>query len=417
MGHERGHGVADHLEPLARNALIVAVEEGGDDLFHQRLIDVGAVLAILFLDVVGMRVVANGEAVLAVEAFAPPAVEDAEVQAAVAAGLHAAGAAGFERAPRIIQPHIAAADHLAGDVDIVVLDEDEAALEFAVFAEVNDLLDELLALVIARMSLAGEDELQRTLFVVGQLHDVFKLLEDERRALVGGEAAGEPDGQRVGIEQMIEGDEIPLAKGLALDEQAAAGELDQFTAQPVTERPEFLVSDEFRVGHLGPELGCIDRRFPSAGRRLPAFEIPEAGLFARGRTVAIAIEFAAPEPADRALHPAEQVNAVGDVADGNLVLGEVRPEAIPHVAADLAVEFAHAVGGATGLEREHSHTERLVGLLWIHAAQRHQVIEGNLQQILHAAQGVIHQLRAEPVVSGLDWRVGGEETFALRGRE
>ena len=379
------------------------------------MIDVGAVLAILFLDVVGMRVVADGEAVLAVEAFAPPTVEDAEVQAAVAARLHAAGAARFERAARVVQPDIAAAHHLARDMDIVILDEDQFALHLAILAEVNDLLDELLALVVARMRLAGEDELQRTLLVMRQLHDVLELLEDERRALVGGEAAGEPDGQRVGIEQMIEGDEVALAEAFALDEQAAAAELDQFPAQPVTERPEFLVSDKIRIGHLRPELGCIDRRFPAAGRGLPAFEIPEAGLFARGRTAPTSVELATPEATHRALHPAEQMNAVGDVADGHLVLGQIGPETIPHVPAHLAVEFTHAVGGPAGLEREHRHAERLVGLLRIHSAQSHQVIEGNLQQILHPAQGVIHQLRAEPVVSGLDRRVGGEETFALRG--
>jgi hypothetical protein len=55
---------------------------------------------------------------------------------------------------------------LARDVDVVVLDEDQAALEFAVFAEVNDVLDEAFAFVVARVGFAGEDELQRTLGVL-----------------------------------------------------------------------------------------------------------------------------------------------------------------------------------------------------------------------------------------------------------
>ena len=82
-----------------------------------------------------MRIVADGEAVGAVVAFAPPAVEDAEVQAAVAAGLHAAGAGGFERTPRIVQPDVAAGNHLPGDVDVVVFHEHQVAGQFAVFAQ------------------------------------------------------------------------------------------------------------------------------------------------------------------------------------------------------------------------------------------------------------------------------------------
>jgi hypothetical protein len=44
-----------------------------------------------------------------------------------------------------------------------------------------------------------------------EFHDVFKLLENQRRALVGGKAAGKADGQRVGIQQVVEADVIALA--------------------------------------------------------------------------------------------------------------------------------------------------------------------------------------------------------------
>ena len=119
----------------------------------------------------------------------------------------------------------------------------------------NDLLDETFAVVVARMGLAGENELHGPLLVVREFHDVVELLEDQRRALVGGETAGEADGQRVGIQQLIEGDEIALRQALALEQQAAAGEFDQFAAQFVAQRPEFLVGNKIRVGHLCPEFG------------------------------------------------------------------------------------------------------------------------------------------------------------------
>ena len=40
------------------------------------------------------------------------------------------------------------------------------------------------------------------------------------------------------------------------------------------------------------------------------------------------------------------MNAVGDVADGDFFDGHVRVKAVPHVAADVAVQLADAVGGA-----------------------------------------------------------------------
>ena len=90
----------------------------------------------------------------------------------------------------------------------------------------NDLLDVTLAIVVARMGLAGKDELDVALPVVDQLHDVLELLEDKRGALVGGEPPGEADGERVRVEQLIKCDEITLGEAAALDEQAAARKLD-----------------------------------------------------------------------------------------------------------------------------------------------------------------------------------------------
>src|ERR1035438_5545978 len=155
---ERDHGAADALDPFARDALRVPLEAHRHDLLGESLVKVRAVHAVLLLDVVGMRILADGEAVGAVVAFAPPAVEDAQVHATVTAGFHAAGAGGLERTARVVQPDVATAHHLARDVDVVVLNEDEITRKFRVPAQMNDLLDEALALVVARMGLAGEDE-------------------------------------------------------------------------------------------------------------------------------------------------------------------------------------------------------------------------------------------------------------------
>ena len=95
--------------------------------------------------------------------------------------------------------------------------------KFAVLAQVNDLLDEPLAVVVARMRFAGKNELDGPLLVVRELHDVLKLLENQRRALVGGEAAREADGQRVGVQQMVEADEIALRERAGFATAAGGG--------------------------------------------------------------------------------------------------------------------------------------------------------------------------------------------------
>ncbi len=165
MRHERGHGAADALNPCARDAIGITIKEHRHNLFGERLIKIRAVHAILLGDVVGMGILADGETVGAIVTFAPPAVEDAQVHAAVAAGLHAARAGSFERAARVVQPDVAAGNHLARDVNVVIFDEDKIAREFAVFAQMDNLLDETLAFVIARMRLARKDELHGALLV------------------------------------------------------------------------------------------------------------------------------------------------------------------------------------------------------------------------------------------------------------
>ena len=286
-----------------------------NDLLGQRLVKIGTIHAVLFLNVVRLRIRADGEAVRAVVAFAPPAVKDAEVEAAVATGFHAAGAGSFERTPRIVQPDIAAGNHLPRNVDVVVFDEHQVTGQFTVFAQVNDLLDESFAFVVAGMRLAGKYELDWPLLVVGEIHDVFELLENQRRALVGGEAPRKADGQRVGVQQMVEVDVIALGGALALDQQTAPHELNHLAPQMITQRPQFLVRNEFGIGHAFPE-------FVRVNRRRPVF----AEFFAEDRRLAVVAvrQFFPPEMAHGAFHPAEQVNAVGDVADGDFFDRRIR---------------------------------------------------------------------------------------------
>src|SRR5665213_560468 len=271
----------------------------------------------------------------------------------------------------------------------------------------NNLLDEALAVVVARMRFAGENELHGTLLVAAELHDVLELLENQRRAFVSRETAREADGERVGIQEMIETDVVALREALALEQQSAAAEFNQFAAQLVTERPEFLVRNKFRVGHFLPELGVVNGGSP-VGTEFFAeeFRLAVGGVG----------EFFAPELADGAFHPAEQMNAVGDVADGHVLFRHAEIKRLPHVAADLAVQFADAVGGARMFQREHGHAERFLRVFRMHAAQGEDFRKFHWQLAEVTLHRVTHQVRREAVVAGLDGRVRGEETFLLGER-
>src|SRR6266566_3503083 len=118
----------------------------------------------------------------------------------------------------------------------------------------NDVLNVTFAIVIARVRLAGENELNGPALIAGEFHDVFQLLENERRALVGRKSPGKANGQCVRIEQGIESNEIAMGQALALEEQPPAREFDQLAPQVVTQCPELLVGNKIRVGNFLPKF-------------------------------------------------------------------------------------------------------------------------------------------------------------------
>src|SRR5665213_3412312 len=95
-------------------------------------------------------------------------------------------------------------------MNIVVFDEHQTALKLAVFAEVDDALDETFALVVARMSLAGKDELHGPATIVEQFDHVLELIEDQRGAFVSGKAPGKADGQGIRVQQLVVSNKVRL---------------------------------------------------------------------------------------------------------------------------------------------------------------------------------------------------------------
>src|SRR5437762_13929255 len=112
----------------------------------------------------------------------------------MAARFLSTGAGSFQGPARIVQPYVAAGHHLARDVHVIIFDKHDIALELAKFAQVNDMLDELFPLIIARVGFAGVNELDRPLTVVDEPDDLFVFLENDRRAFVSCEATRTTDG-------------------------------------------------------------------------------------------------------------------------------------------------------------------------------------------------------------------------------
>src|SRR5205807_3443729 len=157
----------------------------------------------------------------------PPAVEHGKIESAIQDNFLAAGARCLQGAARIVQPDIDSLHEVAANVDVVVLDKDELVGEEAVAHEFGNLLQDSLAGFVVRMGLAGKDELDRTFGIVDHRGETLDVGENQVGALVGGEAAGKSDGERVWTEHLAEAHEIfpRLEAALGLLDGAAADEL------------------------------------------------------------------------------------------------------------------------------------------------------------------------------------------------
>ena len=134
-----------------------------------------------------------------------------------------------------------------------------------------------------RVRLAGEDELHRHLRVVDERGERFDVLQDQVRALVGGEAAREADGQRVEAQRAAQlRDELRrLAAALGLLRGAPPRDLDQLRLQRLMRLPQLAVVDRRRCASqkpgslralrpVRPEVAVVDlahlRREPGLAR-------------------------------------------------------------------------------------------------------------------------------------------------------
>src|SRR5207249_245265 len=104
----------------------------------------------------------------------------------------------------------------------------------------EDFLRETLPAFVGGMGFAGEKELNRFARIVEDARQAFGVVEDECAALVGGEATGEANRQRVGTEGGARGDDL-LERRVSAEEligEALASEADQLAAERLLRFPQ-----------------------------------------------------------------------------------------------------------------------------------------------------------------------------------
>ncbi len=238
-------------------------------------------------------------------AFDPPAVEGGEGGDAVEGGLHAGGSGGLVGPERGVDPDVDALGELCAKGPVVVFEVDH--LESGrgdVCRRREDVADETFAGLVGGVGFAGVQDLEAA-DLFGDRGEAFGVVKEEARALVGGDAAGETEGEDAGLE---------ADAGAKLD----FGE-------------ESFLADAVRARDL-----------------LRADAVDGAEVLVVG---APAGDFEVKELLERFGEPGGGVDAVGDGVDG--VVGE-------HVLRDLAVLHGDAVGEAGEAEGEVGHVEAAV---------------------------------------------------------
>src|ERR1035438_7637010 len=158
---EGANGPFHTADPAAWQAILIALIVEGNDFIAERVVQVFAIAVVMDVDVGMGSARANGEAVVAIIGFGPPAIENGKVEAAIEDDFLSAGAGGFHGAAGVIEPHIDALNKVTADVNVVILDEDEPVGENGIVHQLGDLLQDFLSRFVVGVGFAGKDELHR----------------------------------------------------------------------------------------------------------------------------------------------------------------------------------------------------------------------------------------------------------------
>ncbi len=139
--------------------------------------------------------------------------------------------------------------------------------DLGVVGEADDLLDQLLAAVVGRVRLAGDDQLDRPLGVQQQRLEPLGVAQHQRQPLVRRHAAREADRQHVGVERGVDPAELGRG-GAALRARTCAS---RWRASSTSRsRSSRLIAQMLGAGDLVDGAARTPRRRRSRGRRRDA---------------------------------------------------------------------------------------------------------------------------------------------------
>ena len=388
LGDEGLHGLADAQQPVVGPVVRIALEVQRDHLVFQQGIQGGRIVIVALF---GAQAAfghqgADGPAVGAVVAFAPPAVGHAEIEAAVDRHFLAAGAASLVGAAGIVEPDIAALHHQAGDRQAVIFDEEDLAEEAGRQHVLEEFPDQADALAIGRMGLAGKDEYDGLAALFQDTGQTVHIGKEQGRTFVRRKAAGKADHQSLGGQPGCHLLLLFVGDGEFFEElrQAGADGFQQVLFLGLASRPEVGIGD---VRDAGPFL-VVGRQF------LPAFAQVLLQQRTHGRTGV-----------------GGYMDAVGHGENGDLRHRDPLPAFLPHMAGDHTVQGADAVGLHGILEGQDGHLED-VALAAFEAAHIDQGLPADAHGLDVGLEIGLHAFQREALIAGIHGRMGREQGAA-----
>jgi hypothetical protein len=247
--------------------------------------------------------------------------------------------------------------------------------------EAHELLDEPLATVIGGVGLTRDDELDGSGGVEQQAAQPRRVVEHQRKALVGGHPAREADGQHLRIERALGPPELGVARA-AVD--------------PRIVQPPAPLQNQLRPQGVAqiPDVGVAD----------PLDALPALCLLGQRRADLAPAEF------DHLTgDPGRRVHAVGHRGDRDVFVVKSRPQPGEHAAAHRAVQLGDAIGPLGQPHAHDGHVEHrgvspLVGL----GTERQHLLDRHPDLGVVSAEVLADQIAAESVDAGRNWGMGSE---------
>jgi len=161
-----------------------------------------------------------------------------------------------------------------GQAHIVIFQEDHLVLKAQIADFGHQVFDEAFTGVILRVGFTCEDKLH-WVGAAQDAHQPLRIGEQQHCPLVGGEAAGEPNGEGVRVEGLLRFPQPgwSLAVTFTLLEEPGAHLAHQVSPQAVTHPPKVLLAQVLGA----PQFGIFDPLTPLRGEVL-AVELEQLGV-------------------------------------------------------------------------------------------------------------------------------------------